>query len=213
MRAREQAATYGGDVTRLGNEDLLGLILGMVAARELVRRHGDVLTALADLPAGALWDVPRLGPKKYAALQAVFELARRMLVENRMVGTSDPVRGSGDAANVLRGWFAGAAQEKFVVMALNGRHKVVDLRAVAVGTATSVEVHPREVFAPALQARAAALIVAHAHPSGNCEPSSEDVALTKRIARAGEVLGVTMLDHLIFGKDGEFVSMAERGEI
>jgi DNA repair protein RadC len=103
-------------------------------------------------------------------------------------------------------------QEVFAVMSLNGANKVLKIRWVTVGLLDSNQVHPREVFADPITDRAASIIVAHNHPSGMLEPSREDIALTKRLQKAGDLLGIKVLDHLILTKDG-MVSLKQRGEI
>jgi DNA repair protein RadC len=82
---------------------------------------------------------------------------------------------------------------------------------VSVGCLTSSLVHPREVFKPAILAGSAAILAAHSHPSGDPEPSAEDIALTRRLAAAGQLLGIDLLDHIILGEAGRFVSLRERG--
>ena len=103
-------------------------------------------------------------------------------------------------------------QEVFAVMSLNGANKPIKTRWVTVGLLDSNQVHPREVFADPLMDRAAAIIVAHNHPSGTLEPSAEDLALTRRLQKAGELLGIKLLDHLIMGPDG-YASMQQSGHI
>ena len=103
-------------------------------------------------------------------------------------------------------------QEVFAVMSLNGANKPIKTRWVTVGLLDCNQVHPREVFADPLMDRAAAIIVAHNHPSGTLEPSAEDLALTRRLQRAGELLGIKVLDHLILGPDG-YASMRQLGHI
>jgi len=84
-------------------------------------------------------------------------------------------------------------------------------KVVAVGTVNSVDVHPRDVFRDAVRSNAAAIIVAHNHPSGRTDPSVEDHALTAQLVRAGELLGIPVLDHLVLAPNGEYVSLADRG--
>ena len=111
---------------------------------------------------------------------------------------------------LLRPLLEGEAVEVFVALLLDARHRVRFYVEVSRGTLTSSLVHPREVFGPALREGAAALVVAHNHPSGDCEPSSEDLELTRRLIRAGELLGVPLLDHLVLGDEGRYVSLRER---
>jgi DNA repair protein RadC len=101
-------------------------------------------------------------------------------------------------------------REVFVTALLNVRHGLIGYSVVSVGCLTSALVHPREAFKPALLAGAAAVIVAHNHPSGDVSPSAEDVALTRRLVSAGQLLGVEVLDHIITGHDG-FRSLKDAG--
>lgn len=117
------------------------------------------------------------------------------------------------AARALSEYFGESDREQFVVAFLTVRHRLIGLHTVSVGCLTSSLVHPREVFKPAILSGAAALIVAHNHPSGDPEPSAEDVALTRRLRAAGELLGIDVLDHVILGEHGRFVSLKERGVV
>jgi len=103
-------------------------------------------------------------------------------------------------------------QEVMVVMSLNGANRPIKTRWTTVGLLDCNQVHPREVFADPLMDRAAAIIIAHNHPSGTLEPSSEDLALTKRLQNAGELLGIRVLDHLIVSASG-FISLKQRGHM
>jgi len=103
-------------------------------------------------------------------------------------------------------------QEVFVVMSLNGANKPIKTRWITVGLLDCNQVHPREVFANPLMDRAASVIVAHNHPSGTLEPSPEDLALTRRLQKAGELLGIKVLDHIIVSSTG-FVSLKQQGKM
>lgn len=116
-----------------------------------------------------------------------------------------------EASRVLAQYVGESDREQFVVALLTVRHRLIGLHTVSVGCLTSSLVHPREVFKPALLASAAALVVAHNHPSGDPEPSAEDIALTRRLVSAGTLLGIEVLDHVILGEDGRHVSLKERG--
>lgn len=106
---------------------------------------------------------------------------------------------------------ASADREHFVVLALSARMRVVARETVSIGTLTASLVHPREVFKSAIMSNAAAIVVAHNHPSGDPEPSREDGEVTSRLRRAGEILGIQLLDHIVVVADGKFVSFKERG--
>lgn len=102
--------------------------------------------------------------------------------------------------------------EVFSVLLLNGKHRIIGMAEISRGTMTTALVHPREVFGPALRLSAAAIIVVHNHPSGDPEPSMEDVEVTRRLIGVGKMLGVPVLDHIIVGEDGRYTSLRERLE-
>lgn len=120
-----------------------------------------------------------------------------------------------DAANALHEWGREAArfsQERFIVMALNTKNRPTAVVETSLGTLDASLVHPRDVFGAAIAAAAASIMVAHNHPSGDPEPSPEDVALTRRLADAAQILGIPILDSIVIGRDG-YVSLAERGVV
>jgi DNA repair protein RadC len=121
------------------------------------------------------------------------------------------LRAAAQAAPVLSQYIGETDREVFAVALLTVRHRVIGLHTVSVGCLTSSLVHPREVFKPAILAGSAALVLAHNHPSGDPEPSAEDFALTRRLAAAGVLLGIEVLDHLVLGEGGRFVSLRDRG--
>jgi len=116
-----------------------------------------------------------------------------------------------EAARVLREYIGETDREVFVIAMLTIRHRLIGLHTVSVGCLTSTLVHPRDVFRAAiLTACCAALVVCHPHPSGEPDPSAEDVALTRRLVAAGQLLGIEVLDHVILGEAGRYVSLKER---
>lgn len=106
------------------------------------------------------------------------------------------------AARVLRALTVESPAEEFLALFLDAANKVIGFERIARGTLTGVEVHPREVFRGAILASAAAIVVGHNHPSGDPTPSVEDIALTRRLRQAGELLGIPVLDHIVVGEDG-----------
>jgi DNA repair protein RadC len=102
------------------------------------------------------------------------------------------------------------AQEVFGILVLNTKHKIVAVHEVSRGTLNNSMIHPREVFKPAVLHNAAAIICFHNHPSGDPEPSKDDIKITKRLVEAGEIMGIEILDHIIVGDD-RYVSLKERG--
>jgi len=123
-------------------------------------------------------------------------------------GPSGPATSPSAVYDVLAPLIGSEAKEIFVALLLNGQHRINGYLEVSVGTLTASLVHPREVFGPALSQGAAALIVAHNHPSGDPKPSPEDIAVTKRLIEAGNLLGVSVLDHIVIG-DQRYHSIRE----
>lgn len=105
--------------------------------------------------------------------------------------------------------YADRKQEHFICVSFSGAHEIIAVRTVSVGILNRTLVHPREVFADPIADRAAAIIVCHNHPSGNLTPSEEDLQITWRLSEAGDILGIQLLDHLIIGPDGKFLSFME----
>lgn len=137
----------------------------------------------------------------------------RLVTVERVIAAEDvgpPVRLPMAAARHVQAVLSGKDREHFVALHLDGRHRVVSLEVVSVGTLTSSLVHPRETFKGAILANAAAIIAAHNHPSGDVEPSHEDRALLQRLKDAGQLLGIPLLDFLVVA-DSAYWSASEQG--
>jgi DNA repair protein RadC len=120
------------------------------------------------------------------------------------------VGSASDAKQFLDKVLRGNAREQFIALYLDGSHRIVSYSVVAIGTASSCQVHPREVFQPAIMSGACAVIVAHNHPSGQLEPSQEDRAITRRLIDCGALVGIRVLDHVVFSDQGH-MSFADMG--
>ena len=200
--------------SRLSDAECLALVLrcGQVGesvelmAQRLLREFGG-LVGLAAAEVGELSASRGIGPVRAAALGAAFGLARRLAESRFRPGTR--VHSGGDVARVVLETARGSRREGFFVLLLDARHRVLSLRLVSIGTLSSAPVHPREVFALAVREGAAALVVAHNHPSGDASPSPEDRDVTDRLMEAGELLGIRVLDHVVVGTE-RFYSFAER---
>jgi DNA repair protein RadC len=116
-----------------------------------------------------------------------------------------------EAAKLIRQFLGDVPEEHFVLLVLDARRRVIGMSEVSVGTLSASLVHPREVFRAAILLNGAAIIVAHNHPSGDCSPSSEDRDVTRRLQRAGELLGIPVADHIVLGEGENHFSFRERG--
>ena len=213
QRPRERLVQLGAEA--LSDQELLACLLGrgvsgesvLVSARRLLAAFG-TLRGLAEASVEQLSSVHGIGLAKAAQLQAAVELARRLLLPADAIR---PVIDSIDAAAaVLRPRLVDKRKEHVVALLLDTRHRLIRVSPIAVGSLSASLVHPRELFKEAIAASAAAILIAHNHPSGDPEPSEHDLELTGRLLEAGAVLGIAVLDHLIIGADG-VVSLAARG--
>lgn len=141
------------------------------------------------------------------AVHVIREVAIRYIGRGKRA--PEAMRGPADICAFLRRAITDDAREHFVALYLDGRHKAVAHQIVSIGTATASLVHPREVFQPAILLGACAVVVAHNHPSGDPTPSSEDREVTQRLAEAGKLLGIPLLDSIVWTRQGRFVSLRE----
>jgi DNA repair protein RadC len=132
--------------------------------------------------------------------------------EGRVPCYNQQIRSAVDASTLLHTYLADVDREHFIVLMLNQKNKIIGINTMSIGSLTASVVHPREVFKPAILSNAAALILAHNHPSGQPQPSTEDRALAQRLVEAGRLLGISVLDHVIIG-DGtsSYFSFADEG--
>jgi len=137
---------------------------------------------------------------------------RVMLVrEGRMPYDQPQIRCSADACRILATYLAGVDREHFVVLMLDQKNHVIGIHTVSMGSLTASVVHPREVYKVAILANAATILCDHNHPSGDVQPSQEDRAITHRLAEAGKLLGISVVDHIIIGSAGRYFSFADEG--
>jgi DNA repair protein RadC len=210
-RPRERLARLGAPA--LSNRELVALLLGTGSSRASALDVADGLLAsgLRDLAGRSLGELEKqrgLGRAKATRVLAALELGGRLASES---GEVRPLLASAaDVARYLLPRYGARPVETFGVLALDVRRRLRHEAVVSVGCLTASLVHPREVFQEGIAARAAALIAFHNHPSGDPEPSAEDLSLTRRLAQAGALLGIELLDHVILGA-GRFVSLRERG--
>ena len=134
----------------------------------------------------------------------------RLVRDGSVTTDRKTVRSPKDAHQILQGYFADLPNEHFVALLLNTKNHVIALTPVSEGSLNASIVHPRELFQRAILGNCASVILAHNHPSGDPNPSPEDLELTRKLAEAGKLLDIAVLDHVILG-DGSFVSLKERG--
>nr|WP_207707616.1 JAB domain-containing protein [Desulfofundulus thermobenzoicus] len=135
----------------------------------------------------------------------------KMVRESSVTYDARRINGPESVVALVRDFLEDADREKCLAVYLNTKNEPNAIHVVSVGTLNSSPVHPREVFKAALLCNAAAVILVHNHPSGDPTPSREDMGLTKKLAEVGELLGIELLDHVVVGRDGEFVSLKGRG--
>ena len=199
------------DEGHLETPDWLALLLGSPRgegdrrAAEILGRRG--LLELSRLGAADLVEEFGLPPATATRLVAAFALGSRVERDRRPPRPS--MRSARRVYEEVRPRLRGLERETFLALLLDGKHRLRRAVRVSEGTLTTSLVHPREVFRAAVREAAAAVVVAHNHPSGDPEPSREDLEVTRRLREAGLLLGIPVLDHLIVG-DGVFVSLRER---
>ena len=212
-RPRERLARVGPQA--LSSAELLAIILRtgvkgenvVTMASRLLAQYGG-LAGLSRADLAQLGQEHGLGPAKASQLLAALELGRRLMAESPEERFQ--IRAPQDAANLLIPLIGHQEQEHFVVLYLDTRNRVMDREVLYKGSLNSSLVRIAEVFRGAIRRNCAAIIVAHNHPSGEPNPSPEDVALTRQLVEAGKLMEVEVLDHVIIGQS-RFVSLRERG--
>lgn len=212
----EHMQTYGGQ--SIPTADILAVILGnREKAEKLLHQEETLFTGQQDglkSIAGQDFDSLKffggLTTAEAARILAAMELGKR--IANASTSELEHITSPGDAAQYLMSRLRYETHEKFVVMLLNTKNRVISVKQIAEGSLTSAVVHPRETFAAAVTAHAACILVGHNHPSGDPYPSTEDRNLTRALEEAGNILGIPLLDHVVIG-DGCYYSFKEHGDL
>lgn len=215
IRPRERIREAGPGA--LSSAELLAIILGSGSREESaldlshrLLRGPRGLRWLAEATYEELCGIKGIGPAKAAQVKAAVELGKRLACMGR--GLRPTVRSPQDVCSFVMEDMCYLDREHFRVVILNTKNQVLAVETISVGSLNSSLVHPREVFKPAVLRSAAAVILLHNHPSGDATPSGEDIEITRRLAEAGKIIGIDVLDHIIIG-DHVFTSLKERALI
>jgi len=212
-RPREKLMKYG--VNLLSNPELLAILIGsgtrdssaITLASKLLTLDGSGILFLADCIPEELINVRGIGIAKACQLVSAIELGKRIAVKpkDKRININSPK----EVASLFMEEMRYLRKEFFQVLMLNTKNEIIMVDNVSIGNLNSAIVHPREVFSRAIKKSASSIILVHNHPSGNPQPSREDIDLTSRLMESGKILGIEVLDHIIIG-DGIFISLKEK---
>lgn len=210
---RERFVNHGAG--SLSSPELLSLVLStgikgesvLMLSQKLILKFGS-LKGIMEASLEDLKDIKGLGSVKAAKLLAGFEIAKRALKEQKEHEESvreerkkfNSVTSPDELFEILKNKITSYSKEHFYVISLDTRNNFIGADEISVGTLTASLVHPRETFESAIKRHAAQIIVAHNHPSGETDPSEDDIKITKRLVDAGKIMGINVLDHIIFTK-------------
>lgn len=199
----------------MSDAELLAIILRsgtkgksvLAVAQELINKHLN-LAVLGSVSLSELKKTAGIGEDKAISLLAAFEIGRRMQAQTKWL-FDKKVTSPKDIAEFFIPILRDELKEKFIVVSLNSANKVTKYETISVGSLNSSIVHPREIFKFAIENSSASIILIHNHPSGNLEPSQEDILITKKLVDAGTILNISVLDHIIIAGNS-FTSLVER---
>jgi DNA repair protein RadC len=208
-RPREKLLKQGA--SSLSDQELLAIILGKGTQKEDVLSLSKKIVKIIDekglaFIAHDITNIDGIGTAKAASIAAAFEFVRRRIKPEGL-----KIKFPADVLPLIQ-HYADRKQEHFLCISINGANEIMNVRVVSIGLVNKSHVHPREVFADVISERASAVIVAHNHPHGELKPSNEDIQITKQLKEAARILGLSLLDHIIFNTKGYF-SFAENDEL
>jgi DNA repair protein RadC len=214
-RPRERLQKFGPEA--LSAQELLALVIGrgvpkksvMNIAQELLAKFGNV-KAIGQATIEELSQIKGIGLAKAAQIKACFELGKREELEPETINFD--IKNPESIVKAIRASIKDKAKEHFKLILLNPRNKIIGISTISIGTLNASLVHPREVFKDAIVHSAASVVLAHNHPSGDPEPSEDDLKITKKLVDSGKILGIEVLDHIVIGKE-RFKSFKEEGLI
>ncbi|NLC03516.1 MAG: DNA repair protein RadC [Tissierellia bacterium] len=212
-RPREKLISYG--VEALSNAELLALIIksgnfeetAVEVAQKILSRDNRGIAYLADVSLEELMEVKGIGEGKASQILAAIEIGKRL---NR-IGPQDKIKISSPMVlvNLLMDEMRYLCKEYFKIAILDTKNQILAIENISIGTLNASIVHPRDVFKIAIKRNANSLILIHNHPSGDPNPSNEDISITNRLVDAGNLIGIKVLDHIIIG-DNKYISFKEK---
>ena len=212
-RPREKLISYG--VEALSNAELLALIIksgnfeetAVEVAQKILSRDNRGIAYLADVSLEELMEVKGIGEGKASQILAAIEIGKRL---NR-IGPQDKIKISSPMVlvNLLMDEMRYLCKEHFKIAILDTKNQILAIENISIGTLNASIVHPRDVFKIAIKRNANSLILIHNHPSGDPNPSNEDISITNRLVDAGNLIGIKVLDHIIIG-DNKYISFKEK---
>ncbi len=176
-------------------------------AQELINDYGN-LAVLSSRSASTLTRTKGIGNDKAATLLAAFELSRRIQVQSKWF-SDKKITSPQDVADIFVPLLRDELKEHFCVVCLNSANKIIRYEVISVGNLNSSVVHPREIFKAAIDNNSASIILIHNHPSGNPEPSNEDISITKKVVESGKIMDIPVFDHIIIAGN-DFTSFVEK---
>ena len=180
-------------------------VLGI--AQEIINKEVN-LSMLASKSLDSLTKIPGIGKDKAATLLAAFEISRRIQSQSKLF-SDKKISSPKDVAEIFIPLLRDELKEKFIVVCLNSANRIIKQETISIGNLNSSVVHPREIFKVAIDSSAANIILIHNHPSGNPDPSNEDITITKKIAESGKIMDIPVFDHIIIA-GSTYTSFVER---
>jgi len=214
-RPREKMLKYGKEY--LSNSELIAILIrtgcadksAVSLASEIICGNDDGILDLCNLTVEELCSIKGVGKTKACQIIAGIELGKRVM---RLSKPLKKITSPNDVYNLMIGDIKFLKKEKFFTILLDTKHQIINVENISIGSLNSSIVHPREVFNLAVKKSAAAIILVHNHPSGNPNPSQEDLLITERLVDSGKILGINVIDHIIIGNN-EYYSFKENSNL
>lgn len=211
---RERLIKYGSKA--LSNEELLSIILRTGTRSksvkelsiELLKKYN--LKDLCNISYNSLEKIKGIGSVKAITLLAAIELGKRVLIDGRDISS---IKCSADVYNYVRYEMEDNLQEKFMIVCLDTRKKIILSKVLFIGTVDSSNIYARDIFREGVKCNASSIILIHNHPAGSVKPSKEDVYLTNNLIRIGKIIGIRIIDHLIIGNNSYYSFLEDYNEL